>query len=64
MNELNNINNDPSITDQQRNIANLISQSMTTPNTTEELIQAESSIDSNGNLSLTYQFGVNLPPSE
>ena len=67
MNELNIINNDPSITDQQRNIANLISQSITTPNTTEELIQAESSIDANGNLNLTYQFGVNLPnlpPSE
>ena len=66
MNELNNINNDPSISDEQRNIANLISQTMTVPNVTEELIQTESSIDSNGNLNLTYQFGIipNLPPSE
>ena len=67
MNELNNINNDPSISDQQRNIANLISQTMTVPNVNEELIQTESSIDSNGNLNLTYQFGLNLPnipPSE
>jgi len=67
MNEINNINNDPSISDQQRNIVNLISQTMAVPNINEELIQTESSIDANGNLNLTYQFGLNLPnlpPSE
>ena len=62
MNELNNINNDPNISDQQRNIANIISQSMSLPSVNnEELIQTESTIDSNGNLNLTYQFGINLP---
>ena len=64
MNELNNINNNPLITEQQRNLANIISQSITAPTTNEELIQTETSIDSNGNLNLTYQFGVNLPPSQ
>ena len=63
MNELNNINNDPSISNQQRNLANIISQSIASvPSTNnEELVQTESSIDSNGNLNLTYQFGINLP---
>ena len=61
MNELDNINNNPLITEQQRNLANIISQSITAPTTNEELIQAETSIDSNGNLNLTYQFGVNFP---
>ncbi len=65
MNELNNINNDPNISDQQRNIANIISQSMSIPSTNnEELVQTESSIDSNGNLNLTYQFGINLPSNQ
>ena len=63
MNELDNINNDPQITEEQRNLANIISQSMNNPTTNEELIQTETSIDSNGNLNLTYQFGLNLPPS-
>lgn len=63
MNELDNINNDPQITEEQRNIANIISQSMNNPTNNEELIQTETSIDSNGNVSLTYQFGLNLPQS-
>ena len=61
MNELDNINNNPQITEEQRNLANIISQSMNNPTNNEELIQTESSIDSNGNLNLTYQFGLNLP---
>ena len=61
MNELDNINNNPQITEEQRNLANIISQSMNNPTNNEELIQTETSIDSNGNLNLTYQFGLNLP---
>ena len=61
MNELDNINNDPQITEEQRNLANIISQSMNNPTTNQELIQTETSIDSHGNLNLTYQFGLNLP---
>tara|TARA_Y100000591_G_scaffold274241_1_gene250502 strand:- start:271 stop:1116 length:846 start_codon:yes stop_codon:yes gene_type:complete len=61
INELDNINNNPQITEEQRNLANIISQSMNNPSNNEELIQTETSIDSNGNLNLTYQFGLNLP---
>jgi len=61
INELDNINNNPQITEEQRNLANIISQSMSNSSNNEELIQTETSIDSNGNLNLTYQFGLNLP---
>ena len=61
INELDSINNNPQISEEQRNLANIISQSMNNPSNNEELIQTETSIDSNGNLSLTYQFGLNLP---
>ena len=65
MNELDNINNNPQITEEQRNLANIISQTMNNPNNNnEELIQTETSIDSNGTSNLTYQFGLNLPQSQ
>tara|TARA_B100001093_G_scaffold418507_1_gene409765 strand:+ start:1105 stop:2262 length:1158 start_codon:yes stop_codon:yes gene_type:complete len=61
INELDNINNNPQLTEEQRTLANIISQSMNNPTNNEEIIQTETSIDSDGNLNLTYQFGLNLP---
>ena len=58
MNQLNNINNN-SLSPEQRSIVDILNQTVSSTNN-NNILHTESSIDSNGNLNLVYQFGLDF----
>ena len=58
MNQLNNINNN-NLSPEQRNIVDILNQTVSSTNN-NNIVHTESSIDSNGNLNLVYQFGLDF----
>ena len=58
MNQLNNINNN-NLSPEQRSIVDILNQTVSSTNN-NNILHTESSIDSNGNLNLVYQFGLDF----
>ena len=58
MNQLNNINNN-SLSPEQRSIVDILNQTVSSTDS-NNIVHTESSIDSNGNLNLVYQFGLDF----
>ena len=58
MNQLNNINNN-SLSPEQRSIVDILNQTVSSTDN-NNIVHTESSIDSNGNLNLVYQFGLDF----
>ena len=58
MNQLNNINNN-NLSPEQRSIVDILNQTVSSTDN-NNIVHTESSIDSNGNLNLVYQFGLDF----
>ena len=58
MNQLNNINNN-NLSPEQRSIVDILNQTVSSTDS-NNIVHTESSIDSNGNLNLVYQFGLDF----